>query len=164
MNQPIQKRLRMTAVLLSVVGLSLLLSMLYWRNMPDHRQLAGRHANVLGKMSVANQFSVSATNLRIGGVDPIAQTKRVSITVTVNNVSNNTIQIAPGMQMQLTDTNGSTTFATAKYLSAGQTIGGPVPSGSSSVLSVDFEIAAAAQPKEFVFQQDLATKALVVEL
>jgi hypothetical protein len=164
MKQSSHKRSHAVFAVGAIVVISALISVIYWQSLPNHRQDVHSDSSVLGTATEANRYTLTASDLSVGSTDPNSQTKHVSLKVVINNIGNETLQIAPGLQMQLSDTTGAISYATAKYLSADKTVGGPVPGSSSSVMNVDFEIGGNAQPKQFIFQPDLKSKPLTIGL
>ena len=74
------------------------------------------------------------------------------------------MQIAPGLQFFVTDHTGRRYPATAAYLPAGATVGGPLDSGQSRLETIDFELDAQANPDHVSFELDSSSEPVVVGL
>jgi hypothetical protein len=134
--------------------------------------LDGSHGNVLSQTTsnVASQSARTANyNLIISSVtegmtDTVTGNKRVTVKLNFQNLSKKTLQISPGLQMFMRGANGTQYNMTAKYLARRQVIGGPLPAGVRSDLSIDFDLPSAAIPAAFIYQPDAGSTPSVIKL
>jgi len=110
--------------------------------------------NVLGLTATNNFYNLEVSGVLVGPADAKTATRRATINITLHNTSNEVLQVSPGLQMFLVGSTGKVYSMTAKYLPAGSTIGGPIGSGGSATMSVDYDIAGTETPKTFTYQPD----------
>ncbi|HET6925188.1 MAG TPA: hypothetical protein VFH39_05150 [Candidatus Saccharimonadales bacterium] len=123
----------------------------------------GRHA-VLGDSALRQQYGIKVISLNIGQTDQDSQNRHVTVTVSITNLSDQSMQVSPGLEMNLRTSDGSLYPMTAEYLPAGTVVGGPVAAKETRAMDVDFKLPASAVPAAFVFQPDAASPATEVGL
>ncbi len=97
-------------------------------------------------------------------VDSSTQQKRVSVALNIDNNSAQVLQISPGLQMQLIDDQGNSHPMTAKYISAGQVVGGPLAAGQNWTDSIDFDLPAERTPSKLIYQPESASWPIQLDL
>lgn len=117
--------------------------------------------NVLG-VATNQYYDVSIDNAVLESVDKQnpPTSKRYNVALSIKNKDSQVLQIIPGKQIFLTTNTGNTYLLTTKFLTPGMVMGGPVLSGGTSKLSLDFDIPTNETPKQLVFQAD-GTKPVV---
>lgn len=128
-----------------------------------HSQLADI-TNVLGVSTANNFYDVKVVGIQQQQAVAGEATKRVSLQVGVTNKTAQTLQIAPGLQMFLTSNTGKIYPITARYMTPGVLIGGPLAANGYTSLSIDYEISASEQPASFSFQEDLSKPTVTIKL
>jgi hypothetical protein len=116
---------------------------------------------VLGDTTISADWRVSIDKQQLTAT---ASKQRLSLTVNLTNHSQSLQQVSPGLQMFVTDSAGRRVSATAQYVPAGVTVGGPLNPGVSRVETIDFELEAGVKPQTFRFEPDGAAPALEVKL
>ncbi len=109
-------------------------------------------------------YSIYVTSARAVSFDQTNQTKQVTVNVNIINPSDKPMQISPGLQMLLVDTNGVSYPMTAKYLPVGKVVGGQLNAKSNKAYSIDFELPANATAKTFSFQLDASYNPIQVDI
>jgi hypothetical protein len=94
----------------------------------------------------------------------VSDRKHLALSITLKNLTSQTIQISPGLQMYITDANGAKYSYTAEFKPAGVVIGGPLAANSSTTLDLDFVMPSQANPRTFSFQQDASSPVLILGL
>jgi hypothetical protein len=89
---------------------------------------------------------------------------RVGLQIGVTNKTANTLQIAPGLQMFLASNTGKVYPITARYVSPGVVIGGPLAGNSYTQMNIDFDLPASEQPESLTFQEDLSKPIVTIKL
>jgi hypothetical protein len=118
---------------------------------------------VLGSASDVG-LSVKTGEVQTYIADPISQLKRTSIPLTITNNSGKILQISPGLQMQLIDSSGASYPMTAKYLSSGSVIGGPLASAKTWVSAIDFDLPSGSTAAKLIYQPDGSNLPLAIGL
>ena len=117
----------------------------------------GAHAkNSLVSLS-ANSYSQSKTT-------SASDTKRVSLTATIENLQQSDLQVSPGLQFYVVDANGKEYPYTAQYLPENTSIGGPLPSLASRAYNLHFDVSSSAIIKKLKFQTDGDSQPVYVRL
>jgi hypothetical protein len=147
------------ATFLVMTGATVVMTQLI--NQPGHvlgqTNTKSRHAAAADYDLTISNFSQSTPNTNSGY-------KRVQIALTLKNLSRNTLQISPGLQMFVRLSSGRQASITANYLAPGQIIGGPLDPDLTSELSFDYEIPSGETPIQFIYQPDAQSPSAVIEL
>lgn len=109
-------------------------------------------------------YDISVSGVKLVDATGSVGVKRASINVSVANLGNEVLQVSPGMQMTLITDSGKPYSVTAKYLSENEVIGGPVETGDTKTMIVDYEIPSSETPDKLIYQKDLATPQTEVKL
>lgn len=137
-----------------VLGLLVIGALLVSLRQDPSYQRAGQTAPaVLSAQSSTSPFTVVTGSPTIQGT-PVATTRRYSIPVTVTNIGNQLLQIAPGLQMFIADATGNMIPATAEYIDPALQIGGTVTPGGIQSQTIDFSMPADFHPTSFIFDYD----------
>lgn len=95
---------------------------------------------------------------------PTPDSAHMTLNVTLTNLSMETLQISPGMQMTIKDTDGVLRNYTAAHLPKGASTGGPLKPYASRSENLDFDVPPTATAQRFSFQLDASHSPLNVEL
>ena len=99
--------------------------------------------------SSAGIYSLKVHKFVVGGTDPTLGTRKITVGVSINNVSNDQLLIVPGVQMFVGDASGKLFQITTRYLAVGTILGGPVASKQTLSQDVDFDIPVNVVPRDF---------------
>jgi hypothetical protein len=143
-----------------------LFGLAFTNNHPSQSSVAKSQigTKVLGANTSAPQYQLSVDKLITSIPDTASNTQRVTIKISIKNLSGKILQISPGLQMFIIDQNKTSYNATAKYLPFGLTVGGPLANSASRTQDIDFEIPKTSVPKQFIFQLDGSTPTTRVSL
>jgi hypothetical protein len=109
-------------------------------------------------------YAITARLTLVGPADAQTSLARVSLSAHLENLSNSTLQVSPGLQMFLDGSDNHVYPMTAQYLTPRQVIGGPLPPKASTDLSLDFELPAGVTPRYFTYEPDAASPPTKLEL
>lgn len=145
-------------VLLAVLGVGSL-----WHDRPGPPHTVGQlPPKVLGLESTTQDYKLAISQRRFSATTNNAQ--RLSLRISLTNTGQQTLQIAPGLQMTVLTARGAHLPVTARYLQPDQIIGGPLPSGKTMLQDVDFDVPNGEQPVSLHFQLDAAAPITEVSL
>lgn len=99
-------------------------------------------------------LGVKAGNVQSFMIDSTTQLQRTSVPLTITNNSGKVLQISPGLQMQLIDNLGESHPMTAKYVTSGSVIGGPLASGKTWTSIIDFDLPNGRVATKLIYQPD----------
>jgi hypothetical protein len=119
---------------------------------------------VLGASIQTDKYQLAVNNEVVGQPNVTSQEKRVTVAITLTNLSASTLQISPGLQMTLIDQNAASYPMTANYLAYQQIIGGPLDPKARASYDIDFDIPANATPAAFSFQLDGGSQSSLIGL
>lgn len=102
-------------------------------------------------------YSVSVVGVNIANDSKDMPTKRTTISVKLQNLDNELLQVSPGLQMFVKTNTGNVYNMTAQYLPKDASIGGPLESNQTMQLAVDYDIPTAETAQTFIFQPNSST-------
>lgn len=93
---------------------------------------------------------------------PDPNSMRLTLNVTLSNISPEILQTSPGLQMTVMDAAGVIHSYTAAYLPADAGVGGPLKPGASRTENLDFDVPPAVAARSLSFQLDAAHAPITV--
>ena len=98
-------------------------------------------------LTEAGKFSVAVTKPQRITNDG----QRVSVAITINNLSQEIMQFSPGLQVSIIDNTGDAYPATAEYVPPHTMIGGPIGPAETRTENLDFNVPINRQPVRISF-------------
>jgi Domain of unknown function (DUF4352) len=112
---------------------------------------------IMGTKAISDTAGVYKLTISDVSIQPAQQDtklKRATVKLSLHNVSNEVLQVSPGLQMLVTTDMGKVYNMTARYLDKDETIGGPLASNASVDMAIDFDIPKDEKPITFIYQLD----------
>lgn len=127
------------------------------RSIATNNGVLGVNTVVESPVITPNPYEMETNNVVIANIDDEAQTKRVSINVSIKNNTDQTLELSPGLHLHLIDTSGVFYSYTAQFLAQNEIVGGPVLSGQSIYIDLDFIIPQQSTPAKLELAVDAQT-------
>lgn len=93
-------------------------------------------------------------------LDPITHLRHYQVTMTVNNISDSSVEFSPGMQVFITSETGMPSAATAKFLAPETVTGGSIAPGKNWHGTLDFEYPDDSEPVKVVVEKDASSRVI----
>jgi Domain of unknown function (DUF4352) len=136
---------RKVALLLAPLALLLIGGFILGLNIKDNQTqviTTSQATEVLGVSLTENNVNVEVHHIKKDMQDSnlATGTQKLTVNLTVSNNGSVIFLFSPGLDIKVKDAHGNVYEPTAKFLSPETVIGGPINSGKSSTLDVDFEV------------------------
>lgn len=89
---------------------------------------------------------------------------RVTLNISIKNNTPEVLQFSPGLSLRAIDDLGASHLVTMKFVSPDLVIGGPIGSGKSTTLDVDFEVENSSDLVKLIYQPGQASEKLEIKL